>query len=232
MTQFIAHAEEMRTFADKKGATKAIKRDLNKHYDTHGENLFMTDFEVKEFGDSGRYGVLVLCDLTPDEAKSNVSDLLSGYVIEPQLKPEKPVKTETSNSSRRKGQVNVEPTSPLLACRAASKQQAIVNALAKDCVFDHEIEIVQEGKAHVALKGLTSKVGGASMSDLRKVCVRKDGTAWDDNSIRSALYYDIKDKGYGVRTLWDGDDSKEDARYVLVLPEGYDAPLPSKAPKS
>ena len=202
-TQFIAHADEPRTFADKKGATKAIKRDLAKHFDAHGDTLFDTGFDVKETGD--RFGVVVYCDLTPDTAKKLVGNELSGYVIQPDLKEEpkpKAAAATISTGSRRKGQVNVDPTSPLIHCRVGSKQQVIVDKL--------------------------KAAKGATMADLRAVCVKKDGTPWDDNSIRSALYYDIKDKGYGVRTEFEGDVPT----YFLVLPEGYDAPLEAKAPKS
>lgn len=199
--QFIAHADEPRTFADKKGATKAIKRDLAKHDEAHGDVLFETGFDVKESGD--RFGVIVYCDLTPDAAQELVGAELSGYVIEPQLKAE-PVKKAapaTTAPKRRKGQVTVDPTSPLLPCRAGSKQQAIVDLLAK----------------------------GATLADLRTVCIKKDGTPWDDNSIRSALYYDIKDKGYGVTTTFDANDVPT---YSIVLPEGYDAPLDAKPAKA
>lgn len=204
-TQFIAHASEPRTFADKKGATKAIKRDLAKHGDAHGDVLFETGYDVKETG--SRFGVVVYCDLTPTSAQELVGSELSGYVIEPQLKAE-PVKkaaatpaTPAAAPKRRKGQVSVDPTSPLLPCRAGSKQQAIVELLEK----------------------------GATLTDLRAVCIKKDGTPWDDNSIRSALYYDIKDKGYGVSTVFDANDVPT---YTLVLPEGYDAPLPAKSSKT
>ncbi len=141
----------------------------------------------------------------------------------PALTPE--TATVMPKGSHNKGQVHVDPTGRLYECRNGSKQQAIIDALAKDCVFDHDIEIATLKEDIV---GRTSKVGGATMDDLRAACVKKDGTPWDDNSVRSALYYDIKDKGYGIRTRGQGDD----AHYVLVLPAGYDAPLPAKQPKS
>lgn len=205
MTNFIAHATELRTFADKKGAAKAIKRDLGAHFDAHGDVLFDTGTEIVQTAD-GRFGVTVFLDLTPTDAKRLVGTELTGYMIQPDLKeaaqpkPEKPAKAEKAPSSRKSGEVNVDPTSPLIPCRAGSKQQMLVDALAKGCTMD----------------------------DLREICVRKDGSIWDDNSIRSALYYDVKQKGYGVRTTWEGDV----ATYHIVLPAGYDAPLPAKTPKS
>lgn len=202
MTTFIAHAAEPRTFADKKGAAKAIKRDLGAHFDAHGDILFDTGTEITQTPE-GRFGVTVFLDLTPTDARRLVGTELTGYTIKPELKEveaPKPPKAEKTASSRKSGEVNVDPTSPLIPCRAGSKQQAIIDALARGCTMD----------------------------DLREICVRKDGTIWDDNSIRSALYYDVKQKGYGVRTTWNGDVPT----YHLVLPAGYDAPLPVKTAKS
>lgn len=205
IAQFIAHAETPRTFADKKAANKAIKRDLNKHFDAHGDVLYDTGVEAKQTPD-GRFGVVVFVDLTPTEAQKLVGPELEGYVIEPQLKEEQKTKqkaapkSDAPKKSRRAGEINVDPISPLIPARAGSKQQAIIDCLTK----------------------------GATMDDLRTVCVRKDGTMWDDNSIRSALYYDVKQKGYGVRTEWNDDEPT----YHIVLPEGYDEPLSAKKPKS
>lgn len=203
--QFIAHADQPRTFADAKGAKKAIKRDLGKHWDAHGDVLYETGTEAKQTP-NGRFGVVVFVDLTPEEAQRLVGPELEGYVIEPQLKSEpKPKatpapKANAPKKSRRNGEINVEPQAPLVAARVGSKQQAIIDLLTKGCTLD----------------------------DLREVCVKRDGTPWDDNSIRSALYYDVKFKGYGVRTEWDGDTPT----YHIVLPEGYEAPLDAKPRKS
>lgn len=208
MTQFIAHADAPRTFADKKGATKAIKRDLEKT----STDLNVTGYDVKEAME-GRFGVVVYVDLTPTEAQKLVGKELEGYVIEPSLqepakvepvkadKPVKPTKAPKApaTGARRKGQITVAPTAPLIACRPGSKQQAIIETLARE--------------------------GGATLEDLRKVCLKADGTPWDDNSIRSAMYYDLEQKGYGTDTRFEGDV----AIYSLVLPKGYTTFLPPKA---
>jgi hypothetical protein len=211
MTQFIAHADAPRTFADKKGATKAIKRDLEKT----STDLNVTGYDVKEAME-GRFGVVVYVDLTPTEAQKLVGKELEGYVIEPSLqepvkpepvkadKPTKPTKADKApkapaTGARRKGQITVAPTAPLIACRPGSKQQAIIETLARE--------------------------GGATLSDLRKVCLKADGTPWDDNSIRSAMYYDLEQKGYGTDTRFEDDV----AIYSLVLPKGYTTFLPPKA---
>jgi len=231
MTQFIAHADTPRTFADKKGATKAIKRDLAKHFDAHGDTLFDTGFEAKQTPD-GRFGVVLFCDLTPASAQKLVGPELAGYVIEPELKeepvkkaaPETPAATtpDAPKKSRRKGQVTVAPTLPLIQCREGSKQQAIIDALAANNVWDQPFNRDDADASH---HGNASLVGGATLEDLRKVCLKKDGvTPWDDNSIRSALYYDLKDKGYGTTTRFVDDVP----HYSLVLPVGVDAPLAPK----
>jgi hypothetical protein len=227
-TQFIAHTDTPRTFADKKGATKAIKRDLAKHDEAHGDVLFETGFDIQPSGD--RFGVIVFCDLTPSKAVELVGAELSGYVIDPQVKEDKKADAPKPPSSRRKGQVSVAPTAPLIQCRANSKQQSIVDALAAGCTFDKPVHKLDDNNLPTGeVIGTTSAVGGVTLEGLRKVCVKKDGvTPWDDNSIRSALYYDLKDKGYGTFTRFEGDV----AHYTLVLPVGIDAPLAAKASKT
>lgn len=74
--------------------------------------------------------------------------------------------------------VNVEPFGyEVQQCRRGSMQQKFVEALAK----------------------------GASLDELRVIAIRRDGTPWDDNAIFAMLYYDIRNKGYGVRTVHDFD---------------------------
>lgn len=59
---------------------------------------------------------------------------------------------------------------------------------------------------------------GATLVDLRSVCVRRDGTgSWPDSTIISALYHDVKKKGYGIRT--EAGDDAEAHRYFLIEPE-------------
>lgn len=230
--QFIAHADAPRTFADKKGATKAIKRDLDKHWSTHGDVLYETGFDVKPTGD--RFGVVVYVDLTPDAATKLVGPELSGYVIEPQLKDEPkpkaaaPAVAKKQPGKRKTGEINVAPMDSAIPARAGSKQQAIIDLLATDCVWDGVKDFFPKGTAHKAVQGRVSKVGGCTLEDLRTVCVKKDGTPWDDNSIRSGLYYDVKQKGYGVTTRV----VDNVAYYMLALPMAIEAPLPARTPKT
>lgn len=213
---FIAHSDASRTFASKKGATAAIKRDLSKHTDKHGSVLFETGFDVLPVGDD-KFGVVVYCDLTPSEALEKVGEELHGYVIQPSI--DEKAKTTPVNKrdggpshkddypapskGRRKGVVDVAPSLPLVACRAGSVQHKMVEYL--------------------------SRQEGATIDQLKEVCQKTDGSGpWAETSIRSAFYYDLKDKGYGTRTeMVEGVPT-----YFLVLPEGYDVAPAPRAPKT
>lgn len=111
----------------------------------------------------------------------------------------KPATAKADKPKRQKGIVSYPPLEIPRACRADTKQAALIDAL----------------------------FHGATLSDLRKATAKRGKMVdWTDASIRSALAYDVHAvKGYGVRTevLEDGTP-----KYFLVLPEGYDAPVPHK----
>jgi hypothetical protein len=193
---------EPRTFADKKGATKAAIRDLQKV----PTDIFIADWEVQPAGE--RFGVLVHLDHASTE-KLELTTLEGFAVVFDRAAPvdATPIPKPAPSKKRRSGEINVAPIEASglpnnrpIAARAGSKQQLIIDLL----------------------------TGGCNMVDLRRVCVKPDGVTWDDNSIRSALYFDVHQKGYGVRTVW-ADDVPS---YFLVLPEGVDAPTEPKQPKS
>jgi len=114
-------------------------------------------------------------------------------------KAKKPATAKADKPKRQKGIVSYPPLEIPRACRADTKQAALIDAL----------------------------FHGATLSDLRKATAKRGKMVdWTDASIRSALAYDVHAvKGYGVRTevLEDGTP-----KYFLVLPEGYDAPVPHK----
>lgn len=210
--QFIAHADTIKTFAHKKGARAAIKRDLGKHEDTHGDVLFATGFDVRETGD--RFGVVIYVDLTADEAQSKIGPELEGYVIEPQLKEapkvaepkdDTPVEaTDDKPKRKRNAQIEIAPSGQsIIPTRHGSKQQIIIDLLARD--------------------------EGASLDELVAACVRKDGTNWDPASLMAGLYHHIPHKGYGVRTTFDANNV---ARYHLVYPDGMTAPVEPRRPQA
>jgi len=210
MTNYIAHADAARTFADKKGAMKAARRDVTKHYDAHADaDLLITDIEAQPVGD--RWGVVIHTDMTPDEAHVSVQAELTGYMIAPsedvrpapEPTPAPKAKAKPAGGKRVTGNITIEARAPLQACREGTKQQALVDALANPA--------------------------GATLTQLQKLCVKRDGvTLWDMGSVRSALYYDLRDKGYGIRT----DMTGEEPVHFLVLPEGYDEPAAAKSPKA
>lgn len=93
----------------------------------------------------------------------------------------------------------------LVECRAGTKQQNLIDALAK----------------------------GATMSELLRVTSAEfGGKDWTESSVKSGLYHDVNTlKGYGIRTEVVEPGKPETYVYHLVLPEGVDAPLPPKAKK-
>lgn len=213
---------DLRTFADKKGAMKAIKRDAA----ALPEQVILLDLTAHESTEvPGRFYATAHLDHLDTE----VLDLtaLAGFNVSFEGLPVAPVKPA---KKRKSGEVNVNPLKTLLAARSTSKQQAMIDLLAAGCVWDQPHYITEEGPDGLVatLIGYSSLAGGCKMEDLRKVCVKSDGTTWEDGSIRSALYYDVRQKGYGILTIYEGDD----AWYSLILPVGCNAPLPPRVVKS
>lgn len=148
-------------------------------------------------------------------------ELLKGKVIIPGVKDPVPeagpapeesqFKTtgETGKPKRRgrtdRGIHNIKPLDRLVACRAGTKQQALIDALAK----------------------------GATMAELLDATSAKNGGRdWSEGSVKSGFYEDVNSKkGYGVRTEVVEEGKPETYRYHLVLPEGVDAPLAPTAKK-
>lgn len=106
-----------------------------------------------------------------------------------------------------RGIINIDPLldefgnpSQLVPCRAGTKQQHLVDALAV----------------------------GATMTELlAATSSEKGGKSWSESSVKSALYEDINSgKGYGVRTeiVTEGDPSTY--KYHLTFHEGITEPLP------
>ena len=72
-------------------------------------------------------------------------------------------------------------------------------------------------KQAALIDALASK-DGATLTELAKL------TGWPENVVKTAFYYDLAHKGYGVRTTADEDGSNQ--RHFLVLPKGVTKPLP------
>ncbi len=56
---------------------------------------------------------------------------------------------------------------------------------------------------------------GATMQDLREICVKKSGEPWTDSAIIQMFYHDLRNKGFGVRT---DDDMDRGLTYYLIEP--------------
>ena len=225
--QFIAHTTDPKTFAHKKGAVAAIKRDLNKHFDTHGDVLFDTGYDVKPAGDD-RFGVVLYVDLTPAEAQEKVGPELEGYVIEPQLKEEPKVAEPKSDDkpankpkrakpmpkpegeyteeyvTSKSRNINIQPSGlPLIPGRHGSKQQLALDLLARD--------------------------EGASLWELVVALRRNDGNLPKPETLTAGLYHHFPQKGYGISTTQDVNGVH---RYHLVYPAGIDAVATPRRPEA
>lgn len=116
-------------------------------------------------------------------------------------KPAKaPKEPKVAKPRKPRSSLSLPPKDKLYACRAGTKQAALIDAL--------------------------SRPNGATLADLRAATDKvKFGQTWRDASIRSALSHDVNTvKGYGVRTeMRDGEPV-----FFLVYPKGFTAPVPHK----
>jgi len=92
----------------------------------------------------------------------------------------------------------------LRPCRAGTKQQFLIEALAR----------------------------GATMAECMDACSSKNGgVSWTEGSVKSGFYEDVNTKkGYGVRTEVVTESDPASYKYHLVYPAGHTAPLePTKS---
>ena len=76
------------------------------------------------------------------------------------------------------------------------------------------------GSKQALLVDTLKKPGGATMVELVKAMAR-DGKPWAENTVRSAFGWDLRRKGYGVRSQFDVYGVE---RFHLVVPEGQTIP--------
>ena len=60
---------------------------------------------------------------------------------------------------------------------------------------------------------------GATLDDLSAVTTKANGEPWPPSAVISALHYDVRKHGYGVRTTFDNGDADK-SRYWLIEPNG------------
>lgn len=121
----------------------------------------------------------------------------------PAAKSEKPAKVAKApkakkapaeRANRRRG-TNIEPAGHApLACREGSKQAALLDAL--------------------------NSANGATMDELLDA-LKYGNKPWTEATVRSGFGWDLKQKGYGVRSQFDEDGTE---RFFLVVPKGYKVP--------
>lgn len=70
-----------------------------------------------------------------------------------------------------------------------------------------------------------SRPEGATMAELIEA-LSGGNRPWKEVTVRSGFGWDVKHKGYGVRSSFEGTESGEVERFHLVLPEGMEKHLP------
>jgi hypothetical protein len=103
---------------------------------------------------------------------------------------------------------------PALDASRVRKPSKGVNFPVRDA---SHLRAARAGSKQAALIDAIARPEGAAFDDLVRV------TGWRDGSTaKSGLYWDVRQKGYGVRTAISDDGTQ---RYHLVLPKGVVAPL-------
>lgn len=108
--------------------------------------------------------------------------------------PKQEAKMTEAKTKPRKGTNLAAPGHAPIACREASKQAALLDALSKE--------------------------GGATMDELL-VALSGGRRPWLEQTIRAGFGWDMKQKGYGVRSTFDEDGTE---RFHIVVPEGFTIP--------
>lgn len=108
--------------------------------------------------------------------------------------PDNPMKFNTEKKTARKGTNLSAPGHAPIACREGSKQAALLDTLSKE--------------------------GGATMQELLDA-LSGGRRPWIEQTVRAGFGWDMKQKGYGVRSTFDADGTE---RFFIVVPEGYGIP--------
>jgi hypothetical protein len=182
------------------GKTALGNKDLLALYNAAVETP-LVKFQDKQSAMERTFGVFPkianpIADLFPAEKPKKTAPAPKAPAAPKATSPKK-----TTESSRQKGKIDLEPQTKAYPCREGTKQALLIDCLAK----------------------------GATIEELIKACDKASGgkTSWTETSVRSGIYWDVnKVKGYGIRTEF---DAKGTPRYFLVYPKGSDAPVPHKA---
>ncbi|APL99226.1 hypothetical protein [Bordetella phage CN2] len=120
----------------------------------------------------------------------------------PKAKAEAPAKPKAEKAPRaRKGTNLLPPGGRTVPCREGSKQAILLDML--------------------------SRPNGATMAELIEA-LSGGKKPWTEATVRSGFGWDMKQKGYGVRSQFDADGTE---RFFIVVPEGFSV-LPHRPLKS
>ena len=131
-----------------------------------------------------------------------------------ELSPSRVKKTSLADLTRMLDEANAEHKASNVVPIAAAKKRksAGVNLPAKDA---SQLRACRAGSKQAILIDHLAK--GATLAELVAAL-----EPWSASSVKSGLYWDVRQKGYGVRTETADDGTQ---RYHLVLPKGVEAPL-------
>ena len=91
----------------------------------------------------------------------------------------------------------------------------------------HEPLACREGSKQAILVDMLSREEGATMDELLKA-LSGGNKPWTETTVRSGFGWDLKNKGYGVKSVFtaegEGENAKKVERFHLVVPEGFAIP--------
>lgn len=127
--------------------------------------------------------------------EAEVNRILTDLGVVQKAKAAAPAKPKAEKATRaRKGTNILPPGHAPIACREGSKQAMLLDML--------------------------SRPNGATMAELIEA-LSGGNKPWTEATVRSGFGWDMKQKGYGVRSSFDADGTE---RFFIVVPEGHAIP--------
>lgn len=145
--------------------------------------------------------------LTEKGVQAVFADKEAGRKIKP-VSAQAEAEKDAAPAEKRHGNrgTNIKPTEGApVACRLGTKQAILVDMLSRE--------------------------NGATMEELLEA-LSGGRKPWTETTVRSGFGWDLKNKGYGVKSVFAEDGTE---RFHLVVPEGFDIPphrVPKTAPKN
>lgn len=137
-----------------------------------------------------------------------------------------PQKVETVNET-----TNPAPVAAPKAAKAPAEKKARSPRGTNLAAPGHAPIPCREGSKQAILLDMLARPNGATMAELIEA-LSGGKKPWTEATVRSGFGWDMKQKGYGVRSQFDADGTE---RFFIVVPEGHSIPAhrPMKsAPKA